>query len=120
MPVSTPGDEPYLGVRLVHQLDVLIVPLMQQQTRIAAWDALRTISPHSTAGRGRTCTWGMLPCPQHPRVREAGLTCWRLWSSLARFWNALRRLATSWSIPLRSSCGDTAGHIKAASHSGLG
>lgn len=37
MPVFAPGDEPYLGVRLVHQLDLLIVPMMQQQTRIAAW-----------------------------------------------------------------------------------
>ena len=37
MPVFTPDDEPYLGVQLVHQLDLLIVPLMQQQTCIAAW-----------------------------------------------------------------------------------
>jgi hypothetical protein len=37
MPVFTPGDEPYLGVQLVHELDLLIVPLMQQHTRIAAW-----------------------------------------------------------------------------------
>lgn len=29
MPVFTPGDEPYLGVQLVHQLDLLVVPLME-------------------------------------------------------------------------------------------
>lgn len=45
MPVFTPDDEPYLGVQLVHQLDVLIVPLMQQQTRIAAWTHSNDLAP---------------------------------------------------------------------------
>jgi hypothetical protein len=45
VPVSTPDNEPYLGVQLVHQLDLLIVPLMQQQTRIAAWTKSNNLTP---------------------------------------------------------------------------
>jgi hypothetical protein len=45
MPVFTPGDEPYLGGRLVHELDLLIVPLMEQQTRIAAWTISSDLTP---------------------------------------------------------------------------
>jgi len=45
MPLFTPDDEPYLGVQLVHQLDLLIVPLMQQQTRIAAWTHSNDLTP---------------------------------------------------------------------------
>lgn len=45
MPVFTPGDEPYLGVQLVHQLDLVIAPLMQQQTRIAACTSSNDVTP---------------------------------------------------------------------------
>jgi hypothetical protein len=45
MPVFTPGDEPYLGVQLVHQLDLLVVPLMEQQTRIATWTLSNDLTP---------------------------------------------------------------------------
>lgn len=45
MQIFTPDNEPYLGVQLVHQLDLLIVPLMQQQTRIAAWTRSNDLTP---------------------------------------------------------------------------
>ena len=37
MSIFTLDDEPYLGAPLVHQLDLLIVALVRQQTRIAEW-----------------------------------------------------------------------------------
>jgi hypothetical protein len=45
MPIFTPDNEPYLGVQLVHQLDLLIVPLMQQQTNIATWTRSNDLTP---------------------------------------------------------------------------
>lgn len=45
MPIFTPDDEPYLGVPLVHQLDLLIVRMMQQQTSIAAWTNSNDLTP---------------------------------------------------------------------------
>ncbi len=45
MPIFTPDDEHYLGVLLVHQLDLLIVPLTQQQVRIAEWTHSNELTP---------------------------------------------------------------------------
>jgi hypothetical protein len=45
MPIFTPDNEPYVGVQLVHQLDLLIVPLLEQQTRIAEWTQSNDLTP---------------------------------------------------------------------------
>ena len=64
MPIFTPDDEPYLGVRLVHQLDLLIVPLMQQQARIAAWTRSNKLSPLQQAAS--ELAPGAGSGPEHP------------------------------------------------------
>jgi hypothetical protein len=43
--IFSPDDEPYLGVPLVHQLDLLIVPLARQQVRIAEWTRTNSATP---------------------------------------------------------------------------
>jgi hypothetical protein len=43
--VFTPDDEPYMGLTVMYQLDLLIVRLLEQQLQIASWTMRNDLSP---------------------------------------------------------------------------